>query len=101
MKQNIILKKINLIILIVFYKLQIIKFLPSLLFPLWFKSTRQKGFLTPIFEFNIGDDAGIIAPIPLKKETEIIFKPKVIIDNDFNYFDKYTLNTIINHKSAG
>ena len=37
----------------------------------------------------------------LKKETDIIFKPKVIIDNDFNYFDKYTLNTIINHKSAG
>ena len=67
------------------------------------KAPRQKGFLTPIFEFNIGDDAGIITPyyLPLKKETEIIFKPKVIIDNDFNYFDKYTLNTIINHKSAG
>ena len=67
------------------------------------KAPRQKGFLTPIFEFNIGDDAGIIAPyyLPLEKETEIIFKPKVIIDNDFNYFDKYTLNTIINHKSAG
>ena len=33
--------------------------------------------------------------LPLKIETDIIFKPKVILDNDFNYFDKYTLNTII------
>ena len=60
------------------------------------KAPRQKGFLTPIFEFSIGGNAGIIAPyyLPLKEETEIIFKPKVILDNDFNYFDKYTLNTL-------
>ena len=67
------------------------------------KAPRQKGFLTPTFEFNIGGDAGIIAPyyLPLEEETEIIFKPKLIIDNDINNINKYTLNTIINHKSIG
>ena len=67
------------------------------------KAPRQKGFLTPTFEFNVGGDAGVIAPyyLPLKDETEIIFKPKLILDNNFNYVDKYTLNTIINHKNVG
>ena len=67
------------------------------------KAPRQKGFLTPTFEFNIGGDAGIIAPyyLPLKEETDIIFKPKLILDNDINIINKYSLNTIINHKSAG
>ena len=67
------------------------------------KAPRQKGFLTPTFEFNIGGDAGVIVPyyLPIKDETEIIFKPKLIFDNNFNYIDKYTLNTIINHKNIG
>ena len=67
------------------------------------KAPRQKGFLTPTFEFNVGNDAGVIVPyyLPLKEQTEIIFKPKLILDNNFNYFDKYTLNTIINHKNLG
>lgn len=67
-----------------------------------FKAPRQKGFLPPNFEFNIGGDAGIIIPyyLPLKDETEIILKPKLIIDNNLNYIDKYTLSTIINHKNA-
>ncbi len=65
------------------------------------KAPRQKGFLTPTFEFNVGGDAGVIVPyyLPLKDETEIIIKPKLILDNNFNYIDKYTLNTIINHKN--
>ena len=67
------------------------------------KAPRQKGFLTPTFEFNVGNDAGVIVPyyLPLKEQTEIIFKPKLILDNNFNYVDKYTLNTIINHKNIG
>jgi len=67
------------------------------------KAPRQKGFLTPTFEFNIGGDAGIITPyyLPLKEDTDIIFKPKLILDNDINVINKYTLNTIINHKSVG
>ena len=67
------------------------------------KAPRQKGFLTPIFEFNIGGDAGVITPyyLPLRDETEIIFKPKLILDDNIDYIDKYTLNTTINHKSAG
>ena len=67
------------------------------------KAPRQKGFLTPTFEFNIGGDAGIITPyyLPLKQETDIMFKPKLILDNDINVINKYTLNTIINHKSVG
>ena len=58
--------------------------------------------MPPNFEFNIGGDAGIIIPyyLPLKDETEIILKPKLIIDNNLNYIDKYTLSTIINHKNA-
>ena len=67
------------------------------------KAPRQKGFLTPTLEFNIGGDAGVITPyyLPLRDETEIIFKPKLILDNDFDYIDKFTLNTTINHKSVG
>ena len=67
------------------------------------KAPRQKGFLTPTFEFNIGGDAGIITPyyLPLNEETEIIFKSKLILDNNINYVDKFTLNTIINHKNTG
>ena len=67
------------------------------------KAPRQKGFLTPTLEFNIGGDPGIITPyyFPLKEDTDIIFKPKLILDNNFNYIDKYTLNTIIKHKNKG
>ncbi len=67
------------------------------------KAPRQKGFLTPALQFNIGGDTAIIAPyyLPLKEETEITFKPKIILDDNFNYIDKYTLDTSINHKSAG
>ena len=67
------------------------------------KAPRQKGFLTPALQFNIGGDTAIIAPyyLPLKEETEITFKPKIFLDDNFNYIDKYTLNTTINHKSAG
>ena len=67
------------------------------------KAPRQKGFLTPTLEFNIGGDPGIITPyyFPLKEDTDIIFKPKLILDNNFNYIDKYTLNTIIEHKNKG
>ncbi len=67
------------------------------------KAPRQKGFLTPTFEFNIGGNNGIITPyyLPLNDETEIIFKPKLILDNNINYADKFTLNTTINHKNAG
>ncbi len=67
------------------------------------KAPRQKGFLTPTFEFNVGGDAGVIVPyyLPLKDETEIIFKPKLILDNNLNFIDKYSLNTIINHKNLG
>ena len=67
------------------------------------KAPRKKGFLTPSFEINIGGDPGIITPyyLPIKENSEIIFKPKLILDNNFNYFNKYTLNTIINHKNSG
>ncbi len=67
------------------------------------KAPRQKGFLTPTFEFDIGGDAGVITPyyLPLRDETEIIFKPKLILDNDYDYIDKFTLNTTINHKNVG
>ena len=68
-----------------------------------YKAPRKKGFLTPTFEFQIGGNAGVITPyyVPINEQTEIIVKPKLILDNDLNYIDKYNLNTTINHKSRG
>ena len=42
-------------------------------------------FLTLLLNLILGD-AGIITPyLSLRDETEIIFKPKLILDNDFDY----------------
>ena len=64
------------------------------------KAPRQKGFLTPTIEFNLNGDSGLVSPyyLPLNDNSDIIFKPKIIIDNNFNFLNKYTLNTEINYK---
>ncbi len=65
------------------------------------KAPRQKGFLTPTIEFDINGDSGIIAPYyyPINESSDIVVKPKIILDNGFNFLNKYTLNTIINFKN--
>ena len=65
------------------------------------KAPRQKGFLTPIIEFDINGDSGIVAPYyyPITESSDVVIRPKIILDNNLNYFDKYTLNTIINYKN--
>ena len=65
------------------------------------KAPRQKGFLTPTIEFDINGDSGIVTPYyyPITESSDVVIRPKIILDNNLNYFDKYTLNTIINYKN--
>ena len=67
------------------------------------KAPRQKGFLTPTIEFNLGGDTGIITPYyyPINDSSDIIFRPKLIFSDELNFFDQYTLNTLINSKNSG
>ena len=67
------------------------------------KAPRQKGFLTPTLEFSIGGDIGIITPyyLPLNIDSDIVFKPTLVFDNNIGNFNSYKLNTLINHKNTG
>ena len=66
------------------------------------KAPRQKGFLTPTLEYNLGGELGVITPYyyPINQSSEIIFKPKFNLDGRFNYYNQYELNTIFNHKNS-
>ena len=58
------------------------------------KAPRKKGFLTPTLEFAIGGaDTGLITPyyIPINQSTDIIFKPKLILDTNFEIIEKFLL----------
>ena len=67
------------------------------------KAPRQKGFLTPTIEFTVGGDQGIIIPYyyPLNQSTDILFKPKISLNQNFEFIEKYELNTILQNKTAG
>ena len=67
------------------------------------KAPRQKGFLTPTLEFSIGGDIGINTPyyLPLNIDSDIVFKPTLVFDNNIGNFNSYKLNTLINHKNSG
>ena len=67
------------------------------------KAPRKKGFLTPTIEFTVGGDQGIIAPyyVPISKNTEFLFKPKIFLSPNFEFSEKYELSTTINNKSSG
>jgi len=67
------------------------------------KAPRQKGFLAPSIEFAIGGDSGVITPyyLPIRIDTDITFRPKIILDQNFNFLGKYSLNTLINQKNSG
>ena len=67
------------------------------------KAPRQKGFLTPTLQFTIGSDQGIIIPyyLPINQSTDILFKPKISLDQNFEFLEKYQLNTLIKNKRSG
>ena len=65
------------------------------------KAPRKKGFLTPTIEFVIGGDTSVTTPYyyPIKENTEVIFKPKIIFDDNFEFINNFNSNTKINHKN--
>ena len=65
------------------------------------KAPRQKGFLTPTMEIDIKGDSGVVTPyyFPINESSDIVFKPKIIIDSNLNFLNKYSLNTQINFKN--
>ena len=67
------------------------------------KAPRKKGFLTPTIEFTVGGDQGIIIPyyLPLNQSTDILFSPKISLDQNFEFMEKYQLNTLIENKRSG
>ena len=58
--------------------------------------------MTPTIEFNLNGDSGLVSPyyLPLNDSSDIIFKTKIIINNNFNFLNKYKLNTEINYKNS-
>lgn len=67
------------------------------------KAPRQKGFLSPTLEFQIGGNSGIYTPyyLPLNKNTDVKFKPKFIFSENFDFENSYELNTYLNHRMSG
>ncbi len=69
------------------------------------KAPRKRGFLTPTFELAIGGDTdtGIITPyyLPINQSTDILFKPKIFLDPNFEIVEKFIINTNLNSKRSG
>ena len=67
------------------------------------KAPRKKGFLTPTIEFTIGGKQGIVAPyyLPISQNTDILFRPTISFDQNFEFSENYELNTIIENKGSG
>ena len=69
------------------------------------KAPRKRGFLTPTLEFAIGGDTetGIVTPyyIPLNQSTDLLFKPKIFLDTNFEVIEKFISNTSLKNKRAG
>ena len=67
------------------------------------KAPRKKGFLTPTLQFTVGGDQGVIIPyyFPINPSTDILFKPKITLNENFEISEKYQLNTLIENKRSG
>ncbi len=67
------------------------------------KAPKKKGFLTPTIEFTVGGDQGIITPyyVPIAKNTEVLFIPKIFLNPSLEFLEKYQLSTKINNISSG
>ena len=61
------------------------------------KASRQKGFLTPTLELNIGGDMGIVTPyyLPLSQSADIVLKPHIYINDNLEILNNFKLNTKI------
>ena len=67
------------------------------------EAPRQKGFLTPSFEFTVGDNTALKTPfyIPIRPNIDLTFTPTIYLDPNFEFFDRYKLSTEFNFKSSG
>ena len=67
------------------------------------KAPRQKGFLTPTFQFTIGGGERIITPyyLPISQNTDILIKPAISLNQNFEFLETLQLNTIIENRSSG
>ena len=67
------------------------------------KAPRKKGFLTPTIQFTIGGDQGIVTPyyLPINQNTDILFKPKISFNRNFEFSETFQLNTYITNKGSG
>ena len=67
------------------------------------KALRKKGFLTPSIEFAIGGDQGVIIPyyVPINRSTDILFKSRISIDQNFEFIERYQLFTEMHNKTSG
>ena len=67
------------------------------------KAPRQKGFLTPTFQFTIGSGERIITPyyLPISQNTDILIKPTISLNQNFEFLETLQLNTIIENRSSG
>jgi len=67
------------------------------------KAPRQKGFLTPTFQFTIGGGERIITPyyLPISQNTDILIKPTISLNQNFEFSETLQLNTIIENRSSG
>ena len=67
------------------------------------KAPRQKGFLTPTLQFTIGGNSGIKTPyyLPINANTDVVFTPVWIFDQEFKFLETYNLKTDLNMKTSG
>ena len=67
------------------------------------RAPRKKGFLTPTIEFTFGGKQGIFTPyyLPISQNTDILFRPTISFDQNFEFSENYELNTIIENKGSG
>jgi len=67
------------------------------------KAPREKGFLTPTLEFTVGGNQALITPyyLPLSVSTDLLIKPKIYIDENFELLTNYELNTILEKRTNG
>ena len=67
------------------------------------KAPRQKGFLTPSFQFIIGGNSGLKTPYyyPIKSNTDILITPNFSFNNILQTFEIYEIDTKIQRKDVG
>jgi len=66
------------------------------------KAPRKKGFLTPTIEFIVGSNQAVITPyyFPLNQNTDILFKPKIFLNQNLELTEKFQLNTLLENKNG-